>query len=84
MIASTKREAIPRSALQLRVGDGKTPDQQGACSLDAPISLAATAGQEGEIERDKLEVDQLLLAATAGQDLLNLITTADLEANGFI
>jgi hypothetical protein len=66
------------------VEDGRTPDQQEACSLDSPFSLASTAGQWGEIEGDKLDAEQLLLAATAGQELRYLVTCADLEADGFI
>lgn len=80
MMASTRMKAAPPPVLQLQVRDDKAPDRHRACSPSSPPSLATTAGQGEEIEGDQQAAEQLLLAATAGQELLHRTTSIDLAA----
>jgi hypothetical protein len=80
MTASTRRKAAPPPVLQLQVRDDRIPDRHRGCSPRSPPSLATTAGQGEQNEGNQQAAEQLLLAATAGQELLHHTTSTDLAA----
>jgi hypothetical protein len=79
LTASSRRKTAIPSALQLQAVVDGVQDQRRGWDHDSPPSLATTAGQGEGVEEGQQVAEPLLLATTAGQELLLCVFSVDLE-----